>query len=200
MLRLIRLQRLLERYQDELFDLMPTIKMCKLVFILVLLGHIFGCFFYFFSTADYRLDTEKEEIIRGTYTTWMHEEFGEGGGEIKNEDDYWRSEEMISKTMLSQRYIGSMYWAFTTMTTVGYGDISARTMAERGFAMLGMLVGGFAFSAMIGSISTVFASRDLSKQAANRRIDLVSAFVRDRKMEKLLRMQVLGFFRKQRTG
>jgi len=74
MLRLIRLQRLLEKYQDELFDLMPTIKMCKLVFILVLLGHIFGCFFYFFSTDDYRYEEEKEAIINGEIVPWLHKD------------------------------------------------------------------------------------------------------------------------------
>lgn len=29
-----------------------------------------------------------------------------------------------------------MYWAFTTLTTVGYGDISAKTVAERIYAII----------------------------------------------------------------
>jgi len=200
MLRLIRLQRLLERYQDELFDIMPAIKMCKLVFILVLLGHIFGCFFYFFSTDDYRYEDEKQQIIDGDITPWMISEFaanipdpGTGTKESYLQTEYFITEEV----MLGKKYIASMYWAFTTMTTVGYGDISAKTMSERIFAMVGMLVGGFVFSALIGTISKVFESRDLSKLAKHRRIDLVSAFVRDSAMPKQLRLQVLGFFRKQ---
>ena len=48
------------------------------------------------------------------------------------------------------RYIASIYWAFTTMTTVGYGDISATTRMERVIACFGMIVGGFVFSAIIG--------------------------------------------------
>lgn len=200
MLRLVRLQRLLERYQDELFDLMPTIKMCKLVFILILLGHIFGCFFYFFSNHDWRTEGEIESLKEGKISVWMHSEFSEESSLNESSDAaYFRKEAEIENTMLGERYIASMYWAFTTMTTVGYGDISAITISERAFAMVGMLVGGFAFSAMIGSISTVFASRDLSKQAGAKKIDLVSAFVRDRHMQKQLRMQVLGFFRKQQV-
>jgi hypothetical protein len=49
--------------------------------------------------------------------------------------------------------------------------------------MVGMLVGGFAFSAMISSIATVFESRDLSKQAANRWVQLVRVFNRQPKIK-----------------
>lgn len=34
------------------------------------------------------------------------------------------------------QYVASMYWAFTTLTTVGYGDISAKTVAERIYAII----------------------------------------------------------------
>lgn len=32
---------------------------------------------------------------------------------------------------VGRRYLGSVYWALTTLTTVGYGDISARTTDEQ---------------------------------------------------------------------
>lgn len=32
---------------------------------------------------------------------------------------------------LSRKYLGSVYWALTTLTTVGYGDLSARTVDEQ---------------------------------------------------------------------
>lgn len=46
------------------------------------------------------------------------------------------------------QYVNSLYWAFTTMVTIGYGDISAQNTNERMFNMLAMLVmaGVYAFA------------------------------------------------------
>jgi voltage-gated potassium channel Kch len=62
----------------------------------------------------------------------------------------WLDQEEL--TTLTEQYVASVYWSFTTMTTVGYGDISAKTVAERVFAILGMLMGGFVLSAIISKL------------------------------------------------
>lgn len=36
-----------------------------------------------------------------------------------------------SASVCACRYISSVYWAYTTMTTVGYGDIAGSTIAEK---------------------------------------------------------------------
>ena len=65
------------------------------------------------------------------------------------------------------------------MTTVGYGDISAKTRCERVFAIIGMIMGGFVFSGIISTMSEVLQAVNLSKQAKRHKIDCVSAFIRD---------------------
>ena len=45
----------------------------------------------------------------------------------------WLSEPTAGDTFTAQ-YVASIYWAFTTMTTIGYGDIKAVTVNERIFA------------------------------------------------------------------
>jgi hypothetical protein len=44
------------------------------------------------------------------------------------------------------RYITALYWAVTTMSTVGYGDISASTDAEKTFSVVAMLLGTSVFT------------------------------------------------------
>jgi len=188
MLRLVRVQRILDRYQDELFTIISYIKIIKLLLILIFLGHIFGCFFYFFSTDEWRTPRERK-----------HLDCHVGGSKECNGGSWIESNniEKGSDASLMEMYTVASYWAFTTMTTVGYGDISASTIAERLWAILGMLVGGFVFSGLIGAMSKLINSRDLSKQAYKDKMDVVGAFVKDSKLPNELRLRVLRFFRRQ---
>ena len=46
----------------------------------------------------------------------------------------------------SELYAVSIYWAITTITTVGYGDISASNTTEYWFCSIIMVLGVIAFS------------------------------------------------------
>jgi hyperpolarization activated cyclic nucleotide-gated potassium channel 2 len=182
LLRLARIARLFERYQDDLFQYLHFFAVLKLVVIMLYVGHLFGCFFHYFSVDEWRTDDELAQIDAGALSPWLKEYFDDAHS---TSGDVW------------DRYIASMYWAFTTMTTVGYGDISSVTRSERIIACFGMLVGGFVFSAVIGTIGDVVAARDLSKKAHAHKMEAVAAFIRDNQLPQEYYKEVLGFFRKQ---
>lgn len=98
---------------------------------------------------------------------------------------------------LSEKYVASVYWSFTTMTTVGYGDISAKTISERVFAIIGMLMGGFVLSAIISKLVLVVEEADLGKKAMKKKLVMVEEWVKDLHLPKTYRVRVLNHFRNQ---
>jgi len=42
---------------------------------------------------------------------------------------------VVLQPSTATKYITSVYWVFTTLTTVGYGDYTAKTMYEQIFTM-----------------------------------------------------------------
>ena len=56
------------------------------------------------------------------------------------------------------RYIYSIYWAITTMVTVGYGDISPITPTEKLYALFCMLLACGIFGYIMNRIGSIFSS------------------------------------------
>lgn len=74
LLRIVKLQSLLSRYQDHVFLFAPMLAMGKQMAILVFLGHLAGCCFFFFSTSTWQTEVEREMIAAQDLTTWTQSE------------------------------------------------------------------------------------------------------------------------------
>ena len=70
-------------------------------------------------------------------------------------------------------YIVSIYWTITTITTVGYGDISATNLPERLFCSLIMLLGVFSFSIANGSLSQILNTYDHQKIEYQEKVEII---------------------------
>lgn len=79
-----------------------------------------------------------------------------------------------------------MYWAYTTMTTVGYGDISGITIAEKVWCMITMVIGGFFLSFCFGRIASIISRLDADKAAREEQLEHITAFLKDTELPKQL--------------
>ena len=74
---------------------------------------------------------------------------GGGGAGTTDVVDGWISLAGLSlSSPVQQQYLAAYYWAITTVSTVGYGDISAHTTQERLFSIFSSLVGCMGFGTL----------------------------------------------------
>jgi voltage-gated potassium channel len=71
----------------------------------------------------------------------------------------------------------SIYWAITTMTTVGFGDIAPRTTVGRAVASVVMLLGWGILAVPTGIVTAEMTTRRLSDVEASRRCQTCGAAV-----------------------
>jgi hypothetical protein len=95
-----------------------------------------------------------------------------GGLRLRNIPTWYNSLAGESKhhSDVLTRYVSSLYWAYTTMTTVGYGDITPTTTFERIFAVIAMFFGASLFGYVIGSIASLMENGSGMSGAAKKRV------------------------------
>lgn len=74
-------------------------------------------------------------------------------------------------------YNKSMYWTITTLTTVGYGDITPSTNAERIYTMMVMILGVGLYGFVIGNISSLLVKVDSVKEEQSNKMNRLADFM-----------------------
>jgi voltage-gated potassium channel len=68
-----------------------------------------------------------------------------------------------------------IYWALSTMTTVGYGDVTPETATGKMLAVVVMLVGIGFVAILTGAIAQRFVAEEVSEEAAEVEAELDEA-------------------------
>jgi len=97
-----------------------------------------------------------------------------------------------------RRYLAALYWAMTTLTTLGYGDVVPVSDKERLYAMVAMVIGGAFYGYIIGSMTSVITDMDLDARAFHDRMEMLDAWLEFHdQIPVLLKRRIRRHFRKQ---
>lgn len=74
-------------------------------------------------------------------------------GFIENKEGTWMDNDEVRAMNEGNIYLVAVYFAVTTITTVGYGDISANNSVERVFCLIVMMIGVTLFTTAASTIT-----------------------------------------------
>lgn len=96
-----------------------------------------------------------------------------------------------------EMYIGAMYWAVQTVTTVGYGNIVPTTISERVIACFVMLLGGFVFSTIISKVASVLEPNSGENIEVRRKLAL-RRFIEEKKIPRSLIVRINTYYKNEK--
>ncbi|KAI4380946.1 hypothetical protein MLD38_007074 [Melastoma candidum] len=167
MLRLWRLRRVSNMFarleKDKNFNYF-WVRCAKLIFVTLFAVHIAACFYYFIA-AEHKNPQE----------TWI----GIAMGNFHNKS-------------LWQRYITTIYWSITTLTTTGYGDLHPVNTNEMVFDIFYMLFNLGLTSYIIGNMTNLVVHGTSRTRKFRDTIQAASNFARRNQLPVRLEEQMLA--------
>ncbi len=100
-------------------------------------------------------------------------------------------------------YMSAVYWTVTTVTSVGYGDITPVTNGQRLYAVLVMLIGFGFFGTIIGSIAGLLSKKDPARVLYQERVEQLAVTSRYRHIPTDLQQRIFNYYTfvwRQRRG
>ncbi|KAI0980017.1 hypothetical protein GJ496_005538 [Pomphorhynchus laevis] len=138
LLRLVRVARKLDRYSEY-----GTAMLLLLMASFALLAHWLACIWYAIGNAERsygRRMTWLDELARATHMPY-HDFTGNISGSNGPE--------------LKSKYVTALYFTLSSLTSVGFGNVSPNTNLEKIFTIIVMLVGSLMYASIFGNVSAI---------------------------------------------
>ncbi len=91
-------------------------------------------------------------------------------------------------------YNKAFYWSMTTLTTIGYGDITPTSNISRVYTTFIMVIGVGVYGIIFGNISRMLLNADRHKEAKKEKINDISAFLKHYEIPNRLKKEVFSYY------
>lgn len=196
LVRILRIQRVLNFLNDLQGVYSTLVRIFQVVAMLVLFGHWFGCIFYSIAAVELRtMVTELQDQGKLNASAVDCDACVSDEGITLLEEQPWIVYDGTNLPCddFGRQYAVSLYWAFTTVTSVGYGDFYPTTQSEYAVGIVMLLAGAIVYAVIIGSVSQLVSKLTASQQRYDEKIDSVVEYMACRKIPVQLQTQIKLF-------
>ncbi|KAK0414835.1 hypothetical protein QR680_011637 [Steinernema hermaphroditum] len=175
LLRLVRVARKLDRYSEYgaavLLLLMATF---------ALIAHWLACIWYAIGSAE----LPHKEI------TWLHQLSRQLNA------PYLSTNGTIPTggPSLKSRYVTSLYFTLSTITSIGFGNVSATTDSEKIFTIIMMILGSLMYASVFGNVSAIIQRLYSGTARYHTEMSRLREFIRFHQIPNPLRQRLEEYF------
>ena len=149
-----------------------ALNLFKLIITITTSGHLVACAFYMVARVEEHGElnwTFYDGLYSHTpeYEACVFEFGAEAVVEGTSCDGVIRLQQNFGK---GYHYISSLYFAYATLTTVGYGDIKAKTEGERAVALVALVIGSAVFAGIVGTMNQLMETMDENEEKKLKKI------------------------------
>jgi hypothetical protein len=98
---------------------------------------------------------------------------------------------VIQSVKKNARYVPAAYFALVTLTTIGYGDITAATTAERAFIVCVLIIGAILYTLVLGLVTSLLSQLVSSSQPLTDATEALDTFLDITGAEPALKKEVM---------
>jgi len=167
LLRLLKVKEYISRIEEAFMINLRVLKLVEIFVKLAFIAHMLGCGWFYMT-----LFAEEDE------PTWLSEY--DGGSALNGP--------------FSKQYLYCLYWSLTTMSTVGYGDITPANDRERAFATFSLVVGALSFAFINGNVVGLLSTLDNQASLVEEKLEAVKEYVQWRSLPKDLIIRIRRYY------
>ncbi|XP_056155794.1 potassium voltage-gated channel subfamily H member 2 [Lampris incognitus] len=171
LLRLVRVARKLDRYSEYgaavLFLLMCTF---------ALIAHWLACIWYAIGNVE-----------RNGSIGWLHS-LGDQLGK------HYNISNPGSGPSIKDKYVTALYFTFSSLTSVGFGNVSPNTNSEKIFSICVMLIGSLMYASIFGNVSAIIQRLYSGTARYHTQMLRVREFIRFHQIPNPLRQRLEEYF------